>query len=237
VAEVLEPELQGVPIQYVLDKLDALRARLILGAASVTPAAAVQKTDWKSIQVRVNDTNGEGISPTHMLAVAGPSNRDKATLYPCHNLLFASQCAALPPMRSSPTTTTTTEEDEDDSLRKLPIVPIYLPSPETFPIVREFIYTRACDRLLSTLLPIPSSQLPPIASSAPHSSILNTLSIALVNSYSLPGLLERAKIIHGVWLNTCALGISDAELWKSLETAWTVLIDAVALSTGQSSKN
>lgn len=248
----IDSELEGVPSAYIIEKLEALRARYVLllypvefcirltrpsdfrfvaGAASVSPVSTIQSPNFTDIELRVNNNAGVGILPTHMFAVTN-STRSKATLYPCHHLLFASQCANLPRMRQSSPASDSDDEERDSSRITLPIVPIYLPSPETFPIVREFLYTRAFDRLLSTLLPLPSSDLPPVPTT-PNVSVLPALSTALANTFAPAGLLERARTIHGVWSNACTLGIADESLWKCLDTAWSVIIDALALSTGQ----
>lgn len=41
--------------------------------------------------------------------------------------------------------------------------------------------------------------------------------------------MQRISLVHGVWGNVCALGVADVLLWKAMDTAWEVLVGAVAL--------
>ena len=202
---------------------------LIAGALAITPASSIPSTGLpSSVALHYRESVQErAILPSHMFAIAN-SSKSKATLYPCHHLLFALQCSKLPVLPMS-------QPRVVDGQVTLPVISISLPSPETFPLIRDFLYTRGCDRFLAALMPSLSyKDIPQVDSNAGSAGIVPALSRALAQTLNTEKLMERAMMIHGVWANTCALGIADESLWRSMETAWAIVTGALVLSTGHS---
>ncbi|KDQ08208.1 hypothetical protein BOTBODRAFT_118977 [Botryobasidium botryosum FD-172 SS1] len=243
----IDPALQSVPLAYVHQKLDALRSHLIAGASSVSPASTAPPHGLPTeVELIVHDVPF-GFTPTHMFAVMN-ARRSKAALYPFHHLVFAAHCANMPAI---PAASTSTSAPSSSGHTVVPVVPLVLPSPETFPLIRDFIYTKRTDRLLSSLFPLPTPPSstashfftpPPSPSSSGSSSpsspatpgaTTDTLSRALASTFTLQGLFERARSVHGLWANAVALGIADDELWRVMATAWEVVVNSIAISTGQ----
>jgi hypothetical protein len=192
----------------------------------MSPATPIPSTGLPpNVKLHYRETAQDAIIPSHMFAIAN-TNKSKATLYPCHHLLFAAQCTKLPALPPS-------RPQVIEGQVTLPVVSISLPSPETFPLVRDFLYTRGCDRFLASLMPSLSSKDIPQAGSG-SSGIVPALSRALSQTLSTEKLMERAMMIHGVWANACALGVVDESLWRSMETAWAIVTGALVLSTGHS---
>ena len=198
--------------------------------------------------------------PTHILAISSskssPSSPSTPTvasfaaqvatassvtvpLFPTHALVLAAHCTLLPPLpRSRPSNKTATVN--------LPIVPLSVPSAETFPLLHAYLHTKRPDTLLGSLLPSLASSFPAASSASSSSSRaiyvsqftsehLHRLAQALASmAYSqagphgaLPGLMAHAKVINGLWRNVCALGVFDAELWGVLDLAWEIILAAL----------
>lgn len=143
--------------------------------------------------------------PTHMLAVYSNRPSDEVCqvkLFPTHNIVLASHCANLrfpSPPRTQPVPSSSTT--------KLPVLPLRLPSAETFPILHSFLYTKDTDALLTSLIP---------------------------RDLSLPmAALHSATLIHGVWQNACGLGVVEEKLWDTIEGAWDSVIRAMEGTTTQ----
>jgi hypothetical protein len=47
-----------------------------------------------------------------------------------------------------------------------------------------------------------------------------------MSTLPLPSIVERLKTLHKVWSNVVALGIKDEMLWRAMERAWSVSIQA-----------
>lgn len=142
--------------------------------------------------------------PTHMLAVhanspAHLSPRRKVTLYPVHQLVLVTNCANLPTLPHS------SNFVAGSSTAALPVVPLCLPSPETYPLLQSYLYTKQPELLLSVLLP------------AIHCD--------------MRALAQHAMFINGLWRNACALGVVDQKLWDVIDDAWGVVVDATEQAT------
>jgi len=43
-------------------------------------------------------------------------------------------------------------------------------------------------------------------------------------------------LVHGLWTNVCALGVADEGLWEVIDACWEVLLQALAVGTGEPRK-
>jgi hypothetical protein len=143
-------------------------------------------------------------------------------MIPSHHLVLLASCALLPALPASRPGAPT------------PVVPLSLPSAETFSLLHTYLYTHATPQLLSALLGL---QLPPSALAGPSdarrggSQLVGQLAHGLVGAAAgdLARLMSIAKRINGVWKNACALGVYDLELWDGLDLAWDAVLGAMNL--------
>lgn len=188
-------------------------------ASTVTPPMAIASSSALPKEVPVTVCTAETkVLPTHMLAVHSSTQpalgARKVTLFPAHSLVLAAHCANLPALPASSPTPTSSSDSSDVKLT-LPVIPLALPSPETFAPLSSYLYTRRADTLLRTL--VPRAQ--------------NAQSVANVPSSIL---LAHALKIHGVWRNACALGVHDEKLWKVLDLAWSLCVGSLGKATAAS---
>lgn len=188
-------------------------------ASTVTPPMAVASSSALPKEVPVTVRNAETkVLPTHMLAVHSSTQpalgARKVTLFPAHSLVLAAHCANLPALPASFSTPASSADSSEVQLT-LPVLPLALPSPETFAPLSSYLYTRRADALLKTLIPLAS----------------NRQSVADLSSSTL---LAYALKIHGVWRNACALGVHDEKLWKVLDLAWSLCVGSLGKATGAS---
>lgn len=167
------------------------------------------------LEVVVNKISAD--APTHLLAVySKPVSR--VAIHPAHALVLASHCAHLPSLPHSKPTMPMAA----GSTLILPVVPLCLPSPETFPILLHYLYTKRHDHLLASVLPIRPGD---------GSQSLNQLGQRLAAMFTVPALLSQAAKAHGLWNNVVALGVFDERLSRTIETAWEALLDALVITT------
>ena len=157
------------------------------------------------------------ILPTYCFAVYDGTQDGQSHLYPCHVLPVLTHCTTI--SRSQLTTLPPTSNS-------LPVIPLQLPSPEYFPILQDFMYTRSSCNLLSALLP------PNMLPSITNFKILIDIPVVSMRPMAL---LSLARKIHGTWGNVCSLGIADTELWQTLQLAWTILLKSMTQSNGRRS--
>ncbi|KAK7062851.1 hypothetical protein VNI00_000347 [Paramarasmius palmivorus] len=219
----------------------------------------------KEMDVLVHDQNPEEL-PTHMLAVYGqtpgasPSASTKidVKLYPVHAQLYASHCARLGPFEPSPVTSNSesipmpTGNGQPVKLT-LPVRSIRLPSPQTFPKLSQFLYTKRAEILYDAFLPTPATKFlsafaeagsaEPSTSRADeetHSFFTHPQNFSrqlefaeeLARTYTAHTLLERLAVVHGMWMNVCALGIYDDTLWGIMDGCYEVILRALAMGSG-----
>ncbi|GJJ12891.1 hypothetical protein Clacol_007137 [Clathrus columnatus] len=222
--ELLDPELKGVPTDYVIDKL-RLMGRGMLQAACTSTAQPPSNRLPRELEVMINDTTNP--PPTHVFAVY--TQNKKVTLHIGHGIVVAAHCTSLPPL---PTPEFDPELSEGLK-RSLPVVPLSLPSPNTFPILLGYLYTKQPQSLLNALLP-PSQ--PSLTLSNPHASsstpTQSNLAQTLARTYTTQALLAHAARVHGLWANMVALGVDDEMIWKIIHFVWGILINALELAAG-----
>ncbi|KAH7912849.1 hypothetical protein BJ138DRAFT_1171679 [Hygrophoropsis aurantiaca] len=214
------PELANAHPDYIRDKLANFGPEMLRVLSGVEAQPVTNKLP-RELSVIINDISSD--LPTHLLAVYsrqhGPHRR--LTLFPTHNIMLAAHCTNLPAL---PTQKATSIPDVAGSSITLPIIPLCIPSPETFPHLSRFIYTKRVDELYSSLLPRSTSTADP--SNEGHSAAL----AAMCTSQTL---LTHVMTVHGLWMNVCALGIFDEGLWHTMDVAWEVLLGALAITTGK----
>lgn len=230
--ESLDPELRGVPVEYVVHKLRSIGPELLNGLGYVTPPqtayTASNMPAWVDVRVSSRLPSLESL-PSHVLCVVNPQSKQPGQLIPVHALIYAAQCSNFPRLSRA-----TPHVDTASKSARLAVVPLYLPSPQTFNLLNSYLYTKRAERLLSTLAPISSNALASIP--VGHQGASNTLSAlgrAMAEAFPLPTLVEHAAVVHGLWSNVMALGVDDEVLWWALETSWGIITSAIALASGQ----
>lgn len=166
-----------------------------------------------------------------MLAVFGKQLANKShqprrvTLYPVHSLVFASHCASLPRF-PSPLPVTVPEGDE---IRKVdvPVWPLCLPSPATYPHLSTYLYNKRTDLFMKSVLPRP----PPSTFEQGPSQVY-AFARELAETFTVQMLVKHALMVFGVWQNVCALGVFDDNLWETLDTLWELLLTSIAIGSG-----
>jgi len=196
----------------------------VLSSVQASPVKTKLPTEITFI---INDLSSD--LPTHMLAVytrqskISPGPIRQITLFPIHNIIMASHCAHLPMLPPS-----TPSPPDDVGEMTLPIVPLCLPSPETFSLLSTYLYTKDAYYLFSSLLPsgtsTPASLLCLDVDLDSDSSEIREFSGLLLTMYSPYVLFGRAMMVNALWRNVCALGIFDDQLWDVLDMAWELLL-------------
>jgi hypothetical protein len=144
-----------------------------------------------------------GVCPTHMLAVYSSrptTSPRKVTLFPTHQLVLAAHCANLPALPASSAT------HHAGTSATVPVVPLCLPSPEAFPLLQSYLYTKNTENLSNVLSPSTSTPLDKVA------------------------LQRHMWLIHGLWADACALGVVDSSLYEVIQSSWSRLVAAVEAS-------
>ena len=154
-------------------------------------------------------------------------------------MLYASQCARLPRRPGPPLDPsgfalplnaafhhdpTASDLPPLRTSIQLPLVHLKVPFPSQFTVLHQYLYLPDPARLLSTLLALPPPiVLPGQSASKPPAERLATLPIQTI--------VERLKNIHKMWSNVVHLGIKEEMLWKAMDRAWSVVIDACRART------
>lgn len=228
--QAVAPELVHTHIDYIREGLECLGPDMLRVLAGIK-AEPVSNVLPKELSIIVNDVSSD--MPTHMFAVFSSHQpapvRRRVTLFPAHNLVFATHCANLPIL---PTSTPALVECAGQEI-KVPVVPLCIPAPEVFPQLSTFLYTKRIDHLLVSLMPLPTP--PQLYRDDPTTvmPLLTQFAQRIADTYTVNTLLQHIAKVHGTWRNVMALGIADERLWCALDTAWEVLLTSLAISTGK----
>ncbi|EJF61781.1 hypothetical protein DICSQDRAFT_136297 [Dichomitus squalens LYAD-421 SS1] len=261
----LDPGLASVPLEYIKKMLagnanETLTALSLLTIPSSLPCAHLPPSIDAPIRPSSNTPDASAF-PTHVFAIL--SSRSSATtptmatfadrsslspsttvpLFPASALVMAVHCSLLPPLPQ------THRSAGRRAALTLPIVPLTVPSPETYALLHAYLHTMRPDTLLASLLPSLASSLPQVSVSSSSmgsnklvyvaqfsSDRLVRLASALAGAAfqrggstqaALSGLMAHIKVINGLWQNVCALGVFDAELWGVMDLAWDVVLAAM----------
>ncbi|KAF9078622.1 hypothetical protein BDP27DRAFT_1309890 [Rhodocollybia butyracea] len=117
-------------------------------------------------------------------------------MIPVHSLVLAAQCARLPELR--------TPKHAVSHTLSLPVIPLAVPSPAAFTILRTFMYDHRLDAVLKALFPC-------------HPASSRTSS-----GHNLQTLTTHTSHIKDLWHDMVALGLFDTELWDTLDLAWDI---------------
>ncbi|KAF9269464.1 hypothetical protein L218DRAFT_269769 [Marasmius fiardii PR-910] len=188
------------------------------------------------------------------------TNKVDVKLYPVHAPVMAAHCAKLPSFSPSPITSS--DNGVPPAIKNgtprqvtLPVRNLCLPHPSSFPHISQYLYTRRAEILYNAFLPYPPSKCAqafneagtatpststPASSSSPSSfythpqssSHQTELASDLATTYTPHRLLESVAVVHGTWMNACALGIFDDTLWTVIDGCWEVLLRALAMGAG-----
>jgi len=218
----IEPELAELPIDYIQDKLAELGPSLVkvLRSVDVTPPAGALP---RELAVLVQDMSSD--MPTHMFAVYGRQvnqPRTRVIMYATHSIVWAANCAMLPALPPSRPAVPAAGERIT-----IPVVPLRLPDPTSFPTLSSYLYTKRADRLLAALLPSP----PP--AEVQGSEALQQYAQTLARTHGAQALVPYMNTIRGLWQNVSSLGIEDTGLWAMIDLSWEILLNAVAISVGK----
>ncbi|KAF8653622.1 hypothetical protein AX16_003774 [Volvariella volvacea WC 439] len=161
----IDIELANTDLEYIREKLEELGPGMLKVLSSVK-ANPTRDALPKELSILVEDMTS-GPPPTHMMAVYGAAPKSqppgppsttsgvaprKVTLFPAHSLIFAAHCSKLPPF--PPSSVSAPFPDAPNRLI-VPVRPLCLPSPETYPQLSSYLYTKRVDILLNSLLPAP----------------------------------------------------------------------------------
>jgi hypothetical protein len=177
----------------------------------------------------INDTCSD--IPTHMLAVSSPDlpgSPRRVLIQPIHHIILATHYASLPKLLR-----TTPRIPDKTGHITLPVLPLNIPSVDTFSLLIRFLYTKDTLYLLGMLLPTrtatPVWLLDLAMDFDPDAPELREYRVMLGQTFTFQVLIEHIWVINGLWKNTAALGISDPGLWDVLDLAWHLVLGAVCL--------
>jgi hypothetical protein len=181
--------------------------------ASHLPASASRASLPASIAIPASSS-----APTHILAISSSSKTSpspNASLFATHNLVLLSSCALLPSLPQAYS-------------GAAPLVPLALPSVDTFSVLHGFLYTHDQVKFLSSALclNIPASAAGPSSDAGKRSSQLAG-ALLQASGGDVSRLMAIAKRINGIWRNACALGVHDTDLWDSMDLAWEAVLGAM----------
>ena len=144
--------------------------------------------------------------------LSGPEPR-RVMMYPVHQSILSLYCANLPVFPTPPTT--------PEALHEVPVVPIALPNPESFPFLTQFLYLKNFRQLFDVFLTLILANGIPGDLDQPgrHDAFVAEYSSTLARNYTMQRLASQAVKVHGLWHNACALGISDTELQAFFDLA------------------
>ncbi|KAJ7177857.1 hypothetical protein C8R46DRAFT_1075129 [Mycena filopes] len=191
------PDLEGIPAEYIRDRLASstpkMRAALQAVETSIPRSSLPTELD-----ILMNDVVASAC-PTHMFAVYNDAplplgHKRQVGLFPIHDLVFGTHCTSLPVLPAS-------QKPSSSSHTTVPVVPLRLPSPETFPLLHAYLYTQQPATLLASL--------------------------ARPCETDLLQLAAHANKIRGLWRNACLLGVVDAPLYDVIEASWESTIAAM----------
>ncbi|KAJ7173127.1 hypothetical protein C8R43DRAFT_1119930 [Mycena crocata] len=191
------PNLAGIPAEYIRNRLP-LSTPTMRAALQAIETSVPKSSLPKELEILMNDIVSAAC-PTHFFAVYGDApltfgQKRHVSLYPFHDLVVGAHCANLPALPASQPSTSS-------SRTTVPVVPLRLPSPETFPLLHAYLYTQQPETLLAALAPPCEADLLRLAT--------------------------HSHKIHGLWRNACVLGVVDEQLYDIIESSWEQTIAAM----------
>ena len=195
-------------------------------------AAVSGSTLPKTLDINLNGQTSTSMPPTHMAAIysSGSSGPDpcRVMMYPIHQSILSLYCANLPVLAASTPLPTTPEAHFE-----VPVVPLALPNPDSFPLLTQFLYLKDMHPLFEAFLCLtPAKGIPgDLDQPVRYDAFVAEQSIVLAQNYTMQRLASQAVKVHGLWRNAFALGISDGDLQAFFDLAWEILMKALARSS------
>ncbi|KAK4695488.1 hypothetical protein P7C70_g8542, partial [Phenoliferia sp. Uapishka_3] len=247
-ALIVDPEFQDLPLGFVIAKLRELGPEL-LRATQLTHIDVPTSTHLPS-HIRCSfpppsfTRSSAYLLPSHILAIRC-SDVTRTLLLPVQGLMWAAMSPGLSLLSSSPnrpssnkkrprspaTSTLCSAAELSAASSLLPVVQITLPSNASIRILQSYVTMASTSDLYTRLLPLPPSSPSTLANILNQPSHEVTPSSLAIQLSQLPSktLLDRVKIVHGLWQNVVALEITDEGMWEVMSNAWSILIAALAL--------
>jgi hypothetical protein len=200
-----------------------------------TKAAVSGSTLPKTLVINLDGQTSTTMPPTHMAAIysSAPSGPEpsRVMMYPIHQSILSLYCANLPVLAASTPLPTTPEAPFE-----VPVVPLALPNPDSFPVLTQFLYLKDLHPLFETFLCLaPTKDIPrDLDQPARYDAFVAEYSVILAQNYTTQRLASQAVKVHGLWRNAYALGISDTDLQAFFDLAWEVLMKALTHSSNGS---
>ncbi|KAI9507267.1 hypothetical protein F5148DRAFT_1149874 [Russula earlei] len=222
---------EEVPCQYIRDRMQRI-SPIMYQALRSTKASVPGPTLPESLVINVDDDKTTPMPPTHMAAVysSAPScpTPRRVFLYPIHQSILSLYCANLPVLATS-----TPPSTVGDAPFEVPVVPLALPNPDSFPLLVQFLYLKDVHTLFGAFLSLtPENGIPTdLDDPARYIAFVGQYATMLSQNYTMQRLASHAVKVHGLWRNACALGISDVDLQAFLDLAWEILMQALTLSS------
>lgn len=165
-----------------------------------------------------------GKLPSHILGITD-SETMEGQLYPIHDIVYGFQCAQFPFLKGELERTPPQpwRNKHHRLTLRLPVISLFVPHSPSFDLVNGYLYNHDTRRLLLGLLPIVPPTDPTVSQVRETAEI-----IARSCQLNSKALVINAQFIHGFWRNVTELGISDEALWRALELAWAVSLEAMA---------
>ncbi|WVW83388.1 hypothetical protein I302_105407 [Kwoniella bestiolae CBS 10118] len=97
----------------------------------------------------------------------------------------------------------------------LPIVPLPLPSPETFALIHRHLHH-------------PHRPFIPDLLSLPDTCTTREKVVGELGELSVQQLMVKLEVLQGVWQNLCCLGVGRLSTWRQLGEAWACVVGIIA---------
>ncbi|KAJ3871850.1 hypothetical protein F5051DRAFT_483161 [Lentinula edodes] len=197
----------------------------------------------KELAIVINDLTAMDYL-THMLAVYAPVRkkpenvpaswvppRTDVKMYPVHSLFMTAHCTKLRAFPPSPIAAVESFPASNElQTVTLPVCPLCLPSPSTFPSLLYYFYLHHSEVLFKAFFPCDFST--DFVENCMNVEEIMFLATHIGKTFNPNVILKHAKVIHKVWQNTCALGAFDDGLWIAIDLAYEVIINVLAIGTG-----
>ncbi|KAJ3834942.1 hypothetical protein F5878DRAFT_544025 [Lentinula raphanica] len=241
IAAATGPSYCGQPAAFVRDELEASGPRSLRTLCSVQTQVINPSVLPKELPIVVTDRTAVDY-PTHMLAVYAPTKTD-VRMYPVHALFLAAHCGKLGPFPPSPSLSlspsafeseavpaSSSEEEPRTLTLTVPVRPLCLPSPPTFPHLLHYFYLRRPEVLFRAFFPCEfSTDFVQNSCSGSGSEEIHALATHIGQTFTPGVILKHTRVIHGVWQNACALGAVDDGLWGAIGVGYEVMLGALAV--------
>ncbi|KAF9540948.1 hypothetical protein CPC08DRAFT_717218 [Agrocybe pediades] len=256
VLSAIDPSCVESMVDFLRESLESIYPEFLQSLADAKISSPKDKL-LDTLPVAVTDQTL--ILPSHILAIypqSAPSStpststggaqppRTKVTLYAIHSLVLAAHCANLP-VPPTPVPPPASVEGGKQVV-DIKVWSLCLPSPETYPQLSTYLYTKKVRTLMNTILPCPpppsilnesddsdsdfdsedSKPQPPA-----NNQVLWAYAMYLARTFTPSALLRGVRNVHGFWSNVCALGVFDARLWDVVDVMWQAITTALALAT------